>query len=110
MPTLNDDWEVQAVMQYRVVYGIEQWLVKWKGYGDDRNTWEPWENLEGSGQVEAEVRQVREKSLPTVAPSPAVLEQLKVVTLKAALQARGCNRLPRTKAELLALWLQCLAV
>eukprot|EP00962_Isochrysis_galbana_P041666 scaffold15374_cov129-Isochrysis_galbana.AAC.1 len=47
--------------------------------------------------------EVREKSLPTVAPSPAVLEQLKVVTLKAALEARGCNRLPRTKAELLAL-------
>ena len=28
-------------------YRKEQWLVKWKGYGDDRkrNTWEPWEHL-----------------------------------------------------------------
>ena len=45
MPTSNDDWEVEAVLQYRMKYGVEQWLVKWKGYGEDHNTWEPWANL-----------------------------------------------------------------
>lgn len=45
MPTLDDTWEVEEVVQYRTYYRKEQWLVKWKGYGEDRNTWEPWENL-----------------------------------------------------------------
>eukprot|EP00967_Tisochrysis_lutea_P132152 scaffold230447_cov46-Tisochrysis_lutea.AAC.1 len=45
MPTLDDMWEVQDVVQYRRYYRQEQWLVKWKGYGEDRNTWEKWENL-----------------------------------------------------------------
>lgn len=42
MPTINDDWEVDRVVQYRCLYGTEQWLVRWKGFNDDRNTWEPW--------------------------------------------------------------------
>lgn len=42
MPAINDDWEVDKVIQYRCLYGTEQWLVKWKGFDDDRNTWEPW--------------------------------------------------------------------
>ena len=41
MPTQYDQWVVEAIMQYRVLYGTEQLLVKWVGYGDDRNTWEP---------------------------------------------------------------------
>lgn len=42
MPTSNDDWEVESVLQYRCIYNTEQWLVKWKGFSDVRNTWEPW--------------------------------------------------------------------
>ena len=41
----DDSWEVESVVQFRSYYRKEQWLVKWKGYGEDRNTWEPWENL-----------------------------------------------------------------
>ena len=36
MPTMDDSWDVEAVVQ---------WLIKWKGYGEDRNTWEPKEHL-----------------------------------------------------------------
>ena len=39
--TSSDDWEVETVVQYRMKSGVEQWLVKWKDYGEDRNTWEP---------------------------------------------------------------------
>ena len=45
MPTMDDSWDVEAVVQYRTYYRKEQWLIKWKGYGEDRNTWEPKENL-----------------------------------------------------------------
>ena len=44
MPTENEQWKVESVVQYRCQYGTEQWLVKWKDYGEDRNTWEPWEH------------------------------------------------------------------
>jgi hypothetical protein len=45
MPTHDDVWEVEAVVQYRSYYRKGQWLVKWKDYPEARNTWEPWENL-----------------------------------------------------------------
>ena len=41
MPTMDDSWDVEAVVQYRTYYRKEQWLIKWQGYGEDRNTWEP---------------------------------------------------------------------
>ena len=33
LPTMDDSWEVEDVVQYRTYYRKEQWLVKWKGYG-----------------------------------------------------------------------------
>lgn len=42
MPAADNEFEVEKVMQYRCLYGTEQWLVKWKNFGVDRNTWEPW--------------------------------------------------------------------
>ena len=45
MPTHDDLWEVECVCQYRSYYRKGQWLVKWKGYPEARNTWEPWDNL-----------------------------------------------------------------
>ena len=45
MPSASDEWEVEAVVQWRTYYRKDQWLVKWRGWGEDRNTWEPWEHL-----------------------------------------------------------------
>ena len=87
MPTAADDWEVEAVVEYRCVYGIEQWLVKWKGYGEERNTWEPEANLL-TAEVQAEAAKVREAGLPLTA---AGLQKAVVVTLKAVLAARGLD-------------------
>jgi hypothetical protein len=42
---MDDSWDVEAVVQYRTYYRKEQWLIKWQGYGEDRNTWEPKEHL-----------------------------------------------------------------
>ena len=43
------DYEVEKVLDSRPdeksLTGEKQYLVKWKGYGDDENTWEPARNL-----------------------------------------------------------------
>ena len=36
---MDDSWDVEAVVQYRTYYRKEQWLIKWQGYGEDRNTY-----------------------------------------------------------------------
>lgn len=77
--------QVESVVQYRMVYGLEQWLVKWKGYGEDGNTWEPWENLL-TAQVQQEARKVKDASLPT---SMQGLNKLTLPRLRSALQDRG---------------------
>ena len=81
MPTASDSWEVEAVAEYRFINGLEQWLVKWKDYGEDHNTWEPWENLlSDAAQVDA--RKVQDATLPSMA------SKLTVKTLRAILEAR----------------------
>ena len=106
MPTSNDDWQVERVAQYRVVYGVEQWLVKWKDYGEDRNTWEPWSNLLAS-PVQAEAVQVREAALQP--GTEQALQKFTMVTLKAVLAARGLET-SGTKADLIARLLDVLTV
>jgi hypothetical protein len=53
MPSMDDEWEVEAVVQYRTYYRKEQYLIKWKGYGEDRNTWEPLEHLSDDAKEQA---------------------------------------------------------
>ncbi|KAJ1627060.1 hypothetical protein T492DRAFT_1028200 [Pavlovales sp. CCMP2436] len=54
MPTSDDEWKVEKVLQYRTYYRQEQWLIKWKDYGEDRNTWEPLAHLSDDVQVDAQ--------------------------------------------------------
>jgi hypothetical protein len=47
-PVISDDhfeWEVEAVLDHKKSRGQDLFLVKWKGYGDEENTWEPERNL-----------------------------------------------------------------
>ncbi|KAG1658610.1 Histone-lysine N-methyltransferase SUV39H2 [Nymphon striatum] len=49
----NDDsseepvYEVESVLDYTVDDNVEYYLVKWKGWSESDNTWEPSSNLEG---------------------------------------------------------------
>ena len=40
-------WEVEEVLFSRTRYRKVQYLIKWKGYGPDDNTWEPYNSLLG---------------------------------------------------------------
>ena len=37
---------IEALLGYRVSRGNEQWRVRWKGYGQDADTWEVWQVLD----------------------------------------------------------------
>eukprot|EP00984_Skeletonema_dohrnii_P003329 scaffold1117_cov187-Skeletonema_dohrnii-CCMP3373.AAC.5 len=60
MPTSDDDvedfvsfYEVEAVVGQRKKKGRKEYLIKWKGYASDQNTWEPIANLNKSAREEA---------------------------------------------------------
>lgn len=72
MPTSDDSWEVERVLQYRSHYRKEQWLIKWKNYGEDRNTWEPWENLT-TDSVQREAARIKQDFLCSCEPHCRVI-------------------------------------
>ena len=40
-----DEFEVETVQAFRQVNGDRQYLVRWKGYGPESDTWEPESHL-----------------------------------------------------------------
>ena len=54
MPVADDEWEADAVLQHRTYHRQEQWLIRWKGNGKDRNTWEPLAHLNDAVQSDAQ--------------------------------------------------------
>lgn len=43
--TQEEEYEVERILDVRMNRRKLQWLVKWVGYGNEHNTWEPKENL-----------------------------------------------------------------
>src|ERR1700722_4907935 len=47
-PELIDDveeYKVEAILAERIQRGVMEYLIKWKGYTTENNTWEPEENI-----------------------------------------------------------------
>jgi transposase InsO family protein/murein DD-endopeptidase MepM/ murein hydrolase activator NlpD len=49
----NDEreWEVEEIRNHRIYDNETEYLIKWKGYDNSENTWEPVENLTGCKQL-----------------------------------------------------------
>ena len=53
-PVIADDhfeWEVECILDHKQLGGRDLYLVKWKGYGDEENTWEPESNLSNAKRI-----------------------------------------------------------
>ena len=49
----EEEYEVEAVLDSRIYRGKFQYLVKWKGYGDVHNSWEPESNVANAPKLVA---------------------------------------------------------
>ena len=53
----NEEWEVEKILQHRKRGRKVEFLVRWKGFGRDDDTWEPESNLGNSAELLSEYKQ-----------------------------------------------------
>ena len=45
------EWEVERILNKKKIRGVKKYLVQWKGFIAERNTWERKENLKNTGEA-----------------------------------------------------------
>merc|ERR1712150_95844 len=55
---VNDEFVVEKVMDKRTQGGVTEYLVKWKGYGDEDNTWEDGNDLNCKDLISAYLKKL----------------------------------------------------
>ena len=59
----GEEFEVEAILDYRAADdGSEEYLVKWVGFTEEENTWEPRESVDGLDVLEAFERKMAKKA------------------------------------------------
>lgn len=67
------EWEVDEIVNSRVIRGVFKYKVKWKGYGAHEQTWEPVRNVENAQEAIAAFH----KKYPNK-PKPPVLARIEI--------------------------------
>ncbi len=63
-------WEVESILGKRRLGHSVQYLVKWKGYSLEENTWEPLENLTHADEAIQEFEQRQHRRVHSAVPAP----------------------------------------
>ena len=78
-------YEIECLCEYRMVSGIEQWLVQWKGY--EEKTWERGESLYGNDpELDAEMEEWKKKSCSEMVPCSIPSEKDMIYEIEALLE------------------------
>ena len=46
-----EKWEVEKILNKKKIRGVEKYLVRWKGFTAEGDTWEKLENLKNAGEA-----------------------------------------------------------
>ncbi|PAA66764.1 hypothetical protein BOX15_Mlig029595g1, partial [Macrostomum lignano] len=96
----SDEYIVEKILQMRIHQGKKQYLIKWKGYGPEENSWVPEENCDCPDIVEAFERErkqsrdaaARKKSSGAAEKKRAALQQVIEYKEPAGAGPRGFDR------------------
>jgi len=57
----EEEFTVEKIVDMRVRNGKKEYLLKWRGYPDSENTWEPMENLDCPDMIDAFEEKLKKK-------------------------------------------------
>ena len=46
-----EEWEVEKILNKKKIRGVEKYLIRWKGFTVEGNTWERKENLKNTEKL-----------------------------------------------------------
>lgn len=93
---------MEKILQHRTTRGGKvEYLVRWKGYGRDDDTWEPESNLRNAKQVLSEYKKKNYKSIRTLDFDLEMDEQIAILQRDSTLQVELDNgsKLPTRGSE-----------